>query len=309
MISYCTVVYRTWYAKLLILDLIRKTNVRYEILLWLNVHDTEFDAFLAGLIAQRHPIRILGKTPENIGMQAFPTLFGAAKYAMITQMDDDVVMVSPRIAQICKDTFEQFPHVKQLVADTWQDKFTHGARPKMDKYRLIDKIYGLYRGPIDGWFSVYHRSIMPRLIQPVREKYFYIGSAIFEELEAGGMAGYLCTRFKVFHVTEPPYVAYYGALDFEIAKYRTVGQALLVKHYEDWRNKIPPRDLLESSIKTIKTALANAPDEESSHKYTRLRNRLKRNLRRVSRILRNKEPDFAPAIPGLTEMGSGVSSK
>ncbi|MEE8586350.1 MAG: hypothetical protein V3T83_16005 [Acidobacteriota bacterium] len=83
---------------------------------------------------------------------------------MAAQIDDDVIRVSPRIAEQALETFRRFPEVKQLTADVWQDRFTTGARPPMSAYTAYNQDYGLYEVPIDGWFSVYHRSVVPLIL-------------------------------------------------------------------------------------------------------------------------------------------------
>lgn len=129
MISYCIACYRPRYARQLIDDLVRKTSARYEILLWINVVDEEFDAYVARCAAAGAPIRVIGRTPENIGMAAYPRLFEAARGEMVAQIDDDVICVSPRIAEAAKEVFDRFPAVGMLTADVWQDEYTTGARP------------------------------------------------------------------------------------------------------------------------------------------------------------------------------------
>ena len=97
MISYCVAVYRPTYARLLLADLVGKTTTPFEILVWLNVADAGLDAEIAAAVARGVPLRVLGRTPENIGMSAYLPLFGAARYPLITQIDDDVVCTSRSI--------------------------------------------------------------------------------------------------------------------------------------------------------------------------------------------------------------------
>src|ERR1700692_2026412 len=100
MISYCVASYRPTYSTLLVEDLIRKTSVPFEILLWLNTSDPNFRAHLASLQHAGSPIRIIGHSPENWGMTAYKRLFADAKYDMVVQIDDDVVCISPHIAEV-----------------------------------------------------------------------------------------------------------------------------------------------------------------------------------------------------------------
>src|SRR5207247_445742 len=133
----------------------------------------ELEAFLAERAAGGHAVRVVGKSPENIGMRAFRTLFRAARHPLVVQLDDDVVCISRGIAERAARLFAKHPRVRQIVADVWQDEYTTGARPPLAGYRVFDAHEGLYEGPIDGWFSIYHRSILP-LVDALRyETYFY----------------------------------------------------------------------------------------------------------------------------------------
>src|SRR2546429_45947 len=123
MISYCIASLRPKYSRLLIADLIRKTTAPFEILVWLNVEDHDYERFLQEQRENGVPLRIIGKTPENIGMQAYPLLFEQSVYELIVQIDDDVIAVSRSIAEQAHEIFRRFPRVHQLVADVWQDEY------------------------------------------------------------------------------------------------------------------------------------------------------------------------------------------
>src|SRR5437660_1967046 len=200
MISYCIASYRPKYSRLLIQDLIRKTTAPFEILVWLNVDDTEYDSFLAEQQANRAPLRVVGKTPGNIAMRAYPLLFDQSRYELIVQIDDDVIAVSRNIAEQAGEIFSRFPQVKQLVADVWQDDFTTGARPPFSAYQPYEPKYGLYDGPIDGWFSVFHRSALPFIETNATTNYLPLGAILRNRLRASGFHGLLCTKFKELRV-------------------------------------------------------------------------------------------------------------
>lgn len=251
MISYCIAAYRPAYSRLLVQDLIRKTTTPFEILIWLNIDDAAFERFLDEQRAQGAPLRIIGKTPENIGMQAYQSLFQAAQYELLVQIDDDVVAVSRQIAEIASDIFARFPAVKQLVADVWQDDYTTGARPAMSHYRPYAADDGLYDGPIDGWFSVFHRSVASLAHGAPGQTYFPLGGALKNRLRETGRLGLLCTRFKVFHVIGPQYASHFDMLDFEVEKYRRLGRVDIVDWYESARPQLPPRAELSSRVERI----------------------------------------------------------
>lgn len=251
MISYCIASYRPRYSKLLIQDLIRKTTSPFEILLWLNVDDPEYDSFLAEQRAAGCPLRIIGKTPDNIGMRAYPLLFEQAQYELIAQIDDDVIAVSRNIAEQAYDIFCKFPRVKQLVADVWQDEFTTGARPPFTAYQPYESNYGLYDGPIDGWFSVLHRSALPFIVTKPDSNYFPLGAIVRNRLRATGSLGLLCTKFKVFHVIGPQYAFYFDMLDYEIEKYRRLGRSDVVDWYETARGTLPKQEELDARVQGI----------------------------------------------------------
>jgi len=256
MISYCIVSFRPTYSKLLISDLINKTSSKYEILVWLNLEDINFENFLYDKIRLGYPLKIIGKSPENIGMRAYFQLFKKAQYELLVQIDDDVVMVSNKIAEYANQIFIMFKNVRQLVADVWQDEYTTGARPPMKNYRLFNNKYGLYDGPIDGWFSIYHRSILPLIVQITPAKYLYLGGMIKRQLIRHRLKGLLCTRFKVFHVIGPQYASYFNMLDFEIKKYRMLGRQDIVRWYEQGRKKLPNTQLLQKKVEIIKHELS-----------------------------------------------------
>lgn len=255
MISYCIASYRPRYSRLLIEDLVRKTTAPFEILLWLNVDDPDYDSFLALQREKGWPIRVIGKTPENIGMKAYPLLFEQARHDLIVQIDDDVIAVSRNIAEQAQEIFRKCPRVKQLVADVWQDEYTTGARPAMTAYRPYQPDYGLYDGPIDGWFSLFHRSALPLIAGQHGSNYLPLGGLLRNRLKANGNLGLLCTKFKVFHVIGPEYASYFGMLDFEIEKYRNLGRADIVAWYENSRVTVPDGEVLEQRVKGIFAAL------------------------------------------------------
>jgi hypothetical protein len=233
-ISYCIAVYRPTYARLLLADLVAKTSVPYEILVWLNVADAMFDTEIDTAIASGVPLRVVGRTPDNIGMVAYGKLFRAARYPLIVQIDDDVVCISRGIAQRADRLFRRFPRVRQLVSDVWQDEHTTGARPPIEQYTAFDSNEGLYSGPIDGWFAIYHRSILPLLLDVPMAPYFPLGGTIRARLARRGQHGVLDRGMKVFHVVGPEYAAAFGMLQFEIEKYRRLNRPELVAWYESY---------------------------------------------------------------------------
>ena len=234
MISYCIAVYRPTYARLLLADLVEKTTAPFEILVWLNVADASLDAEIAAAVARSVPLRVVGRTPENIGMRAYAALFRAARYPLITQIDDDVVCISRGIAERAHRLFQRFPAVRQIVADVWQDEHTTGARPPLDQYQVFDAGEGLLSGPIDGWFSIYHRSILPMLMSMPYAHYLALGAAVHARLIHRGQFGLLDLGMKVFHVIGPAYADAFGMLDFEIEKYRRLGRSDIVAWYESY---------------------------------------------------------------------------
>jgi len=236
MISYCVVCFRPKYAIMQLEDLIAKTSVPYEILLWVNTGDPSIVEFARAKIAQGAPIHILGVTPENIGMTAFKMLFQNAHYPMIVQTDDDVLCISRRIAEKAWDIFNRRVEVRQIVADTFQDDWTNGARHGMESYKVESAADGLYEGPIDGWFSIYHREALPALMAAPYARYFYLGTWMRARLRAvHNMKGLLCTKFKVFHASGPYYAAAFGMTEFEKNKYLSVNRAEVA----GWYAKIP----------------------------------------------------------------------
>jgi hypothetical protein len=260
MISYCIACYRPTYARALIDELVRKTSVPFEILLWLNLADAEFEKFLDSREASGVPLRVVGRTPENIGMLAYPQMFDRCRFDMVTQIDDDVVCISPRIAEIAHEIFFRFPLIGMLTADVWQDEHTSGARPPMEHYRNVNDEYGLFDGPIDGWFAIYRKSALCACRDIQLGRYFCLGSRIKRLLQHSGMQGLLCTRMQVFHVIGPAYASYFGMLDFEIEKYRHLGREEIVQWYTDARPNIPSPEELHQRVLNIQSKLSVPPE-------------------------------------------------
>jgi hypothetical protein len=259
MISYCIACYRPVYSRLLIDELTNKTTAAYEILVWLNVEDPEFENFLEDRKSGGCPLRVVGRTPENIGMTAYPSLFDAAKFDMVAQIDDDVVRVSPCIAERAADIFERFPKISMLTADVWQDEFTNGARPPMESYREFSLEYGLYDGPIDGWFAIYRKSAIARCGSLKSGRYYPLGCVIKNRLASIGEKGLLCTRLKVFHALGAAYACYFGMLDSEIQKYAELGLRQLADLYCRQKAEIPPREELARRVRLIEENLRQLP--------------------------------------------------
>lgn len=257
MISYCVAVYRPIYARLLLADLVAKTSAPFEILLWLNVADVALDADIASAVARGVPLRVLGRTPENIGMRAFASLFAAARHPLIAQIDDDVVCVSRGIAERATTLFRRHPRVCQLVADVWQDEHTTGARPPLDRYRAFDAAEGLYHGPVDGWFAMYRHAIRPLLASLPFAPYMSLGATVQGRLAQRGQLGLLDLGMKVFHVVGPAYADAFGMLDFEIEKYRRLGRGDIVAWYEGHRDAAPPeaREAVSVRVEAIRAAI------------------------------------------------------
>jgi hypothetical protein len=259
MISYCIACYRPAYCRQLIDQLVEKTTAPYEILLWINLHDEDFERFLADRTEAGAPVRIVGRTPENIGMSAYPLLFAAGKFDMVVQIDDDVVCVSPFIAERAQEIFDKFPQVGMLTADTWQDEFTNGARPAMQSYHEFNREFGLYDGPIDGWFAIYRKSALTACGNLNASRYCPLGCIVKGRLNSLRQVGLLCTRIKVFHATGAAYASYFGMLDWEIAKYSTLGLPQLSRLYMDQRRELPAPEFIASRVNHIRESFTQAP--------------------------------------------------
>lgn len=216
--------------------------------------DAEFDAVLDSSIAACVPLRIIGRTPYNIGMIVYRMLFKSARYPLITQIDDDVVCILRGIAERADRLFRRFPKVRQLVSDVWQDEFTAGARPTIENYTVFDSGDGLYSGPIDGWFSVYHRSILPLLMSMPSQPYFALGATVRSRLAHHGLHGVLDIGMKVFHVIGPIYARAFGMLQFEIEKYQRLGRDDIVSWYQRESEEMDSGDEILERVRRIITS-------------------------------------------------------
>lgn len=233
MISYCVCVYRPRMFYMLVDELIRKTTAPYEILIWLNTRAPELPGYIERLACRGIPIRIVGCSPDNVGMAAYKMLFLNAKHELIAQVHDDVVCVSRRIAEKAHEIFKAHKDVKQIVADVIQDPFTTGGRPGDDAYQPFPGNDKLWVGPVDGWFSIYHKSILPTLVAAPYEPYFYLGSYVQMQLKASEKHGLLCKTMKVFHTAGPAYAHLFETVESEIRKYTFLGNKPMADLYRN----------------------------------------------------------------------------
>ncbi|MES2603857.1 MAG: hypothetical protein V4603_02910 [Pseudomonadota bacterium] len=226
----------------------RKTSCPYEILLWINIEDATFLEFLLDQQLADVPIRVLGITPGNIGMQGYKPLFDAARFGIIAQLDDDVIRISTGIGEMATDIFTRRPEVKQLVADTWQDKWTNGARYPLRDYQLYNADDGLYEGKIDGWCSLYHRSVLPVLLTLPYAKYQTIGAYAHYVIDKQGSKSLLCTRMRVLHLSGPYYASLFDRVEAEKAKFSPEVHAPMIALFEQVQAAPPPREVLALAL-------------------------------------------------------------
>ncbi len=114
-------------------------------------------------------------------------------------------------------------------------------------------------GPIDGWFSIYHRSILPLVLGLPFAPYFTLGAAVCGQLAQRGQHGVLDCGMKVFHVIGPAYADAFGMLDFETEKYRRLGRPEIVAWYEDYRRAPEPAKALAARVEAIRRAIGQRP--------------------------------------------------
>lgn len=257
MISYCFTAYRPVYDRLLVDDLVRKTTVPYEILVWINTPDEGLERFLHQRADAGVPIRIVGKTPHNIGMIAYRNLFEQSRFDLVVQLDDDVVCVSRRIAEIAHGIFERHAEIKQIAADVVVDRFTWGNRPPIEEYRPYLEESGLHIGSIDGWFSIYHRSVLPLVLAQNYTPFCSIGWSVQRALADRGMLGLLSTRLKVFHVVGAPYHSHFGMLEFEVRKWDAIKGPGGGDSYR--KSSLPPAQEVAARVEEIKRELDVEP--------------------------------------------------
>jgi len=249
MISYCVCVYRPRLFYILLDDLIRKTGVPYEILVWLNTRAPELEAYIERLALRGVPVKVVGSSPENVGMVGYKMLFLNAKYDMIAQVHDDVICISRNIAKKAAAIFKKHGKVKQIVADVIQDSFTTGGRPGDDSYIQVYEEERLFSGPIDGWFSIYHRSILPIVVEAPYAPYFYLGSYVQMQLAASKKEGLLCKAMKVLHLAGPAYSQLFETVESEARKYMGLGNKEAADRY---LNMKPSPELLDQMCQQYK---------------------------------------------------------
>jgi len=216
---------------MLLRELVEKTKVPYEILVWMNTSDQRLVDTIETMRAELIPIRVVGSTPCDMGMQGFRVLFEQAKYDMIAQVDEHVIMMSPGIPEKAAAIFKKYKDVKMLVADVVQDKYTDGGRPPLDQYKSFDESNGLYDGPVDGWFAIYDKALFPAMYDVTYERSFFLGSWARGKAISMKYRGLLCTQMKVFHAYGPAYAETFGSRVEEAGRIRYFGNHPLADLY------------------------------------------------------------------------------
>lgn len=253
MISYCIVVIRPKFVRMLIDDLIRKTTAPYEIIVWLNIDDPAFEAYLKEKMKVGVPIRIIGKDPSNIGMAAFGPCFQHAKGTIITQLDDDVIRISPNMVETATFIFDRRKDVRHLSAAMWENDYYRIYGDWNKVYKPVDLSLDLYDGPIDGWFSMYHRDIRDLLLgvdNGYQSRMISIGYSVAQQLRATpGRRPAICRSLKVFHVKGPPMLNYYDMLDTHIWKLRQLKAPQKdIDHFVGSKKWVPAKREMETHV-------------------------------------------------------------
>ncbi len=261
MISYCVVLIRPKFVRMLVADLVRKTKMPYEILLWMNVEDRPFEVYVTQQARAGVPIRLVGKTPENIGMAALKSCFEQAKGNIITQIDDDVIRMSAGTPEAAQFIFEKRPGIRHLSAMMWEDKYCFFRPPWIEKCKSIDPEMDLYEGPIDGWFSMYHRDLREMLLSfPYDKRALSTGWIMSSRLRDGagpfppgrGPKSALCNAMKVFHVKAPAYLNYYDLFETQLWKFKELGQKKEeIEKYRQLRGRLPTKKVVEPYIQKV----------------------------------------------------------
>lgn len=232
MISYCVCLSRHAQASLLLRELVEKTKVPFEILVWLNSNDPRLLDTVETMKAERAPLKVVGSTPHDIGMQGYRVLFEHAKYDMVAQISEHVILMSKGIPEKAAAIFKKHKDVKMLVADVVQDKYTDGARPPMDQYKPFDETNGLYDGPVDGWFAIYDKCLFPSLYDVNYDRSFFLGSWARGKAISMKYRGLLCNQMRVFHAYGPAYAELFGSRFDEAQRIRYFGNHQLAGIYE-----------------------------------------------------------------------------
>lgn len=251
-LSYMLPVFRAWYSSRVICQVVRKTTVPYELLLWFNILDDNLEAYVQELIDAGNPIRVLGRTPENIGMKAFQRMAPEARGEYLVQLEDDAIDISRRAGEIAIDLFNRYPEAAIIGGHVWQDKYTTGARPPLHIYDVKNAAEGLYQGPMDGPLMFYKRSVCtPVFMEAKIDRYFGLGPFTHGRIMEMGYRGYLTTRIMSFHMHGPIYHWYYGMLDHEIAKYESIHYYDMANTYKALKKSLPSREDVADQIEQV----------------------------------------------------------
>jgi hypothetical protein len=200
-------------------------------------------------------------------MSGFRPCFEQAKGTIITQIDDDVIRISPNIAEAAEFVFKQRKDVRHLSAAMWESEWYWIYKSYGDLwdtvYKPIDPSLELYEGPIDGWFSMYHRDIRSLLLDLGTGKDPYkkpgpgerpalisIGYRVAQLLRASkSLRPAVCKPMKVLHVKGVPLLSYYDMLDAQIWKLKQIKwKPEYIAKWEEAKKRVLPKAEIEPHI-------------------------------------------------------------
>lgn len=252
-LSYILPCSRAYYASRLLSEITKKTSLPYELFIWMNVSDDKLEKHVQSLISAGYPIRIVGKTPENIGLESLRLMIEEASGNLLIQLEDNVLFVSRKAGEVARGIFGRRKDIGMLSAEVWQDEFSSGGHPRPACYTCADTADQLYEGHIDGGFNIYPRSSVPLLLQSNFKIHFGIGSKMKARLNASKIQAYKCRRMRIFQVVSARYHSIFqGALELEMAKCKREGRDNMISAYEKEMADLPERAILKRRLMAIK---------------------------------------------------------
>ncbi|MCG8706887.1 glycosyltransferase family 2 protein [Brenneria sp. 4F2] len=177
------------------------------------------------------------KGAENVGLRAYKELFSLAAGDYIIEVDDDILEFPKSVDSVFFNYLSVFKDYGYLALDVVQNEFTTGAKPSLDKYKIIKKDgMVVEKGPTGGWCTGFRR----KDYRKIKFIFDFFDHYNFKH----GEDGFLCKLFrligkksgiisgiKCFHATGPHYSKVYGLLDRDIEKYSLSGRKDLVDWY------------------------------------------------------------------------------
>ena len=203
MISIILITYnRLNFLKKTIGAIFQEKKINFELIIWDNASTDGTKEYLESL--KYSNIKII-YNDKNIGQNAYNKAIEKSNGKFILEVDDDILYLPENWLSDMLNAYQTIPNIGYLASNVVQDKYTNGAKPDMNNYKVYK--YGnvtFEEGPAGGWCTLFSREIYNMVGGFIEFKnlIFYLEDGDFSGkiINKGFRAGIL-REVKAYHAT------------------------------------------------------------------------------------------------------------